>query len=138
MNVRKPNSTGVVRIDHQRTLDFHAGRFRVDEKQRNTLCTGRCPGASRRDDQHSGDMAIEHERLGAIECESLGRGCRTQFDIRRPVPGGFIDCQRCNRLSACQARQPVLLLDGAGRPAQCARSVTGWSMKGEAGNYSIW
>ncbi len=112
---------GVMGIDHHRALDRDALGLRIDHEQRQPVALAGAAGAARSHDHEVGDMAIDHEGLGAAEPETIAGAGRLQRGVQRPVLGTLVDGECCEQRAVRYLRQIMLPLRGIAAARQCRR-----------------
>ncbi len=103
LNLAQGHAGGVVGVDHDGALDRHARRRRIDQEQGQALIR------LRREDQGVGDMAVQHEALGAVQLEAVAGAFGARSDLRRGVFGPFVDGETEDGLARRDPAQPLLL-----------------------------
>jgi hypothetical protein len=110
VDVLEREPRGVAAVDHDGALAREAGRLGVDQKQRHALLIVDAACGARRDDEEIGDMAVDHEGLGAVESETVGVSGGGKRDAARLVLGAFVDRQRGDELAGGDAGQMLVLV----------------------------
>ncbi|MNV10122.1 hypothetical protein D3C71_1006350 [compost metagenome] len=102
-HIGQGHAGGVVSVDHDGALDRDAGGLRVDQEEGQTFIR------LRRDDQGVGDVAIQHEALGAVQLEAVAGAFGACRDPGGRVLGTFIHGEAEDGLARRDLGQPGLL-----------------------------